>query len=45
MHYKGEANTYLISKQEFLEHVRSVNENLHGELNSFARLQGQVVRG
>ena len=34
---KGEANTYLISKQEFLEHVRSVNENLHGELNSFAK--------
>ena len=34
---RGDANTYLISKQEFLEHVRSVNENLYGELNSFVR--------
>lgn len=34
---QGEANTYIISKQEFLEHVRSVNENLHVELDSFAR--------
>ena len=34
---QGEANTYIISKQDFLEHVRSVNENLHIELSAFAK--------